>query len=109
MTGKVQTRARTADGLSAAASVHPTADVSVSSRIDVSVTFELVDAAGVVVGKSIVHSTTTGDHTVVGPPIVVQDAELWSVPRPYLYTLVTTLAAADGSAVDTVNTSVRAH
>jgi beta-galactosidase/beta-glucuronidase len=107
VTGKVQTRTHTSDGLTADATVHPTADISVTSNVGVTVTFELVDTrSDVIVGKSTGHSSTKGDHTVAAPPISVANAELWSVPRPYLYTLVATLTTTDGSAVDTVNTSV---
>ena len=48
-------------------------------------------------------SVEPGEQTVTGPPIQIAAAELWSIARPYLYTLETTLIS-DGN-LDTVNTT----
>lgn len=45
------------------------------------------------------------DNTLNGPAITFANVELWSVPRPYLYTLVTTVWVG-GVAVDSRNESI---
>ena len=48
-----------------------------------------------------------GNATFRVPSLPVPIAELWSVPRPYLYTLRTTVAVGGGGAVlDTINASI---
>jgi hypothetical protein len=52
--------------------------------------------------------TAAANHTV-SHVISIMKAELWSVPRPYLYTLVVEIRrhrSADGNVIDTVNTTV---
>lgn len=54
-------------------------------------------------------NVTLGPATVIEgvpcPVMHVASAELWSVPRPYLYTLVSSVVVG-GTVVDRVNTSV---
>ena len=72
-------------------------------------TLRQVDARGSVVAHS--NATATARNatvTVAAPPLLLAAAELWSVGRPYLYTLVArvALAAAPRGAYDAVNTTV---
>lgn len=104
----VHARGRPAQGLTGAAVVSPLADVSVAPPgIELHLTFELVGNDGVVAGHtSVKKAVGGGSFTVATPPMHLTDAELWSVARPYLYTLVTTLAIGSSGEVDTVNTTV---
>lgn len=73
------------------------------------VTFTLVASDGATVvatetSKKMDLSTTPLTVSSVG--MNVANCQLWTVPRPYLHTLVTTLFASDGSALDSVNTTV---
>lgn len=104
VTGSIQPRSHPKDGLTAAAELHPTADVSASTPQTVTLTFQLVDAVGQVVATSTTKQSVHGDVTVSSSPLVVKSAELWGVPRPYLYTLVATLATDKNQ--DSVNTTV---
>eukprot|EP00038_Savillea_parva_P030026 m.75023 g.75023 ORF g.75023 m.75023 type:complete len:1021 (+) comp8957_c0_seq1:151-3213(+) len=111
VTGPVTVRAHPSLGVSAAATVHPTVDVSVvasaGAGVGIKVTVDLVDTmapSSPVVGHVEMDVTLKNDATIKVPPIVIKAAELWSVPRPYLYTMMTTLTAAGAS--DTVNTTV---
>lgn len=101
-TSAVSAHGAPADGLFADASVSPTVDVQ--ARGDATATFRLIATDGVtVVGTTSVSGS--GTTTLVAPPMAVAAAELWSVARPYLYTLEVALSNKAGSA-DAVNTSV---
>ena len=110
--GKVTERATPADGLSAAATVSPSADVSVAGRTNVTLTFELFEPGGAeCLAKSSVTRMVSGDVSVQSPDMSIEKAELWSVARPFLYTLVTTLhdatsGASDGAESDSVNSTL---
>lgn len=108
--GTITMRHTPADGLSANASVSPSADVCVAaSATNVTVTFELFAIGGTIaLGRSMASRVITGDATIAGPPIVIADAELWSVARPHLYTLVTTLTSGDATRAsqDSVNSTI---
>jgi beta-galactosidase len=82
------------------------------ARTAATVGWELVAADGVtVVGAATIKTILPAypaTITVTSPPIHVADAELWSVPRPYLYTLTATITpdAANGAASTTTADSV---
>ncbi len=101
---------RTSDGLVGAASLAPTVDVRVaaSEGATLTVEFALLDDRGTAVGKTTAAASnfSTGDSTISAPPIKLDQVELWSVARPYLYTLSTTLRIGDTGVFDTVNTTV---
>jgi beta-galactosidase/beta-glucuronidase len=91
-----------AAGLTADAVVSPTVDVLATA--DAVATFRLIAADGVtVVGTT--NASGKGASTLVAPPMAIAAAELWSVARPYLYTLEVALTNKAGS-VDAVNTSI---
>ena len=113
VTGKIATRVTPADGLSAAATVSPSADVSVASSTKITVAFELYEPGrSERLAHSSVTQTVSGDATLFGPEMSIAKAELWSVPRPFLYTLVTTLRVAGSTStngpddVDSVNSTI---
>ena len=96
--------------------VSPSADISVGQirAGRVHLTFELVGADGVVAGRVTVETAVVSGSiaTIAAPPMHLNAAELWSVARPHLYTLVTTLSVGGGGGgggggeFDTVNTTV---
>jgi hypothetical protein len=103
----VNARDHPAQGLTAAVVVSPSADISVAPpRVELSLTFELVGNDGVVAGHTTIKRVVSGGTTIAAPPMHLEGAELWSVARPFLYTLVTTLAIGSSGEVDTVNTTV---
>ena len=98
LTGPVTTRQTPADGLTADAAVSPSADVVLASSSTATVTWLLLDAQGVSV--SVINASANlpaGGGPVVSAPgsMPVPAAELWSVARPYLYTLRTELRVGD--------------
>jgi hypothetical protein len=118
------------DGLVGAAAVTPSADIHVAkanTRVTVvfTMSYTVNETVAVVVGQTRVVAkmmVTAGDATITAPPIHLE-AQLWSVARPFLYTMVTTLTVAagrnhsndemgwnqeskDGESYDTVNTTV---
>lgn len=125
--GAITKRGAPAEGLVAAtATLHPTADIAVESSSSSSsstsssdrtadqqllfLDFVLLDDKGVLCGTSSSSHEVKGSDvttTLIGAPLVVVNAELWSVARPRLYTLVTTLRI-DGAPVfhDRVNTTI---
>ena len=107
----VRARGRADQGHTGAAVVSPSADVSVGQIgvANIRLTFELVGADGVVAGWVTVEkkAVASGDiATVAAPPMHLDAAELWSVARPHLYTLVTTLSVGSSGEFDCVNTTV---
>ena len=96
--------ARPLDGLVGVAAVFPSADVHVAqanTRVTAAFTLSYATANGstVVAGQTRVTQTIPaggagGDTTMNAPPIHLETAQLWSVARPFLYTMVTTLTAA---------------
>ena len=61
-------------------------------------------AASEAMNASIPHR---GSRTVAAAPVYITDAELWSIARPYLYRLVTTLIDdQSGRVLDVVNSSI---
>lgn len=99
-----------AAGLIAPAVVHPKTlcrnDGATPSTLTVS--WSLLDASGAVAASSTAPPLTVpagSNATAVGPDMVLASAELWSVPRPYLYTLVTSVSLG-GSVVDSVSASI---
>eukprot|EP00040_Diaphanoeca_grandis_P027596 m.157324 g.157324 ORF g.157324 m.157324 type:complete len:1028 (+) comp31051_c0_seq1:83-3166(+) len=104
--GAVYTRQTPADGLYAGSRITPKADVVADGQTNVAFVWTIVDAHGHVVGTSEVKGMALhkGEQTITGAPIVLNAAELWTVARPYLYTLVTTLV--HGADTDTVNTTI---
>lgn len=109
--GNYHPRSTPAEGLTVdTAMVLPSAEVQNNgmTSASASVTFTLVAADGVtVVGSQSASGTVNASSTVklVANQISVSNAELWSVPRPYLHTLVTTLTV-NKVVVDSTNTSV---
>jgi beta-galactosidase/beta-glucuronidase len=69
----------------------PTATLVGAQAGSASVVFTLVDTTGATVatatGKGGADAAEADGDTVVSVVLSVKDAELWSVPRPYLYTL----------------------
>ena len=105
----VKGRSHPAQGLTGAAVVSPSADISIASPShgkELSLTFVLVGNNGVVAARTMVKQISSGGITTIAAPPMHLDAELWSVARPYLYTLVTTLAIGGSKEVDAVNTTV---
>jgi hypothetical protein len=117
--GDYHTRAAPGDGVYAdAAVVSAAADLvnaapAGSPSVNVTVTFSVVAADGVTTVAS-AHTAATLKAGVAATKVEapsgslrVANAELWSIPRPYLYTLAVSVALADGGAVvDAVNTSI---
>ena len=112
--GAFTPRATPAEGITAA-----------SATVVASATVELVGPPGVVVfsaafdlfaadGATLLASGTASPAngsagamvTLAPPPLVVLNAELWSVARPYLHVLAVTLLDAGGAAVDAANVTV---
>lgn len=110
ITGAITAGTTPADGLVAASAyVTGSATIAVPAPSLVTVTFLLQDATGVTVGNSSVTSyVQAGPTTLSGGNIIVTDAQLWSIPRPYLYTLVVQVSAAGsgGAVLDQVSESV---
>jgi hypothetical protein len=120
------------EGLSAAATVNPSADISVSASVGgldsgagavtaaagsattqkITLTFELYEPGGSdPVATSTVTKTVSDGETVEAPQMTIAKAELWSVARPFLYTLVATLRPGVGgnahpAEVDSVNSTL---
>jgi beta-galactosidase/beta-glucuronidase len=93
--------ADTSTGLFADVVLTPSVDILYLNPIKVTASFRLIAADGITV---VATSSLAGSKSTLQPPsMTIQDAELWSVPRPYLYTLETTLTAG---AIDAVNISV---
>lgn len=101
-----------ADGLCATAVVTPSADIYVShsianAPIEITLSFELYEVPGAKpVATSTVTKTVKDGETVQGPKMEIQKAELWSVARPFLHTLVTTLKRGDSDDTDSVNSTL---
>jgi hypothetical protein len=102
VTGAYGAHGAPADGLFANATVSPSVDVVATGAF--AVAWRLISADGAAVVATAAGSGN-GSSTVFAAPMAVADAELWSVARPYLYTLETTVSTAAGGA-DAVNTSV---
>ena len=102
-------RATPAAGLTGAVTLTPSVDLLTSgARAAASVSWSLYAADGETLVASAGPTAVTADPagtTLVGPAMTVSSAELWSVPRPYLHTLVT-MVSVGGAAVDTRNESV---
>ena len=93
--------ADTSTGLFADVVLTPSVDILYLNPIKVTASFRLIAADGVTV---VATSSVAGSKSTLQPTsMTLQGAELWSVPRPYLYTLETTVT---GGSVDAVNTSV---
>lgn len=116
LTGEVHSRSTPAQGLTvdvatvAAAVTLENANPLGSGTLVLTAGFQLYAADGVtLVGvSSRASANVTAGHTVMvaPPPFNIQTAELWSMPRPYLHVLVTYVYGADGSILDSVNTSI---
>lgn len=114
--GPIHTRGRSAEGLTATnASIAPRVVVeNYGSQAEqrVRVLFQVLAADGqgaVVESSETVTSSISrgGSQTLAAAPIRITDAELWSVPRPYLYRLVTTVIDdQSGRVLDVVNSSI---
>ena len=80
----------------------------VSTTVGVAVNFTLLDATGALVVTQITQTTSIlpNSTTTVKASLPVPTAELWSVARPYLYTLVTSLVLGGGVAADTVVSTI---
>ena len=80
-------------------------DGNTSASFEVS--FSLYDNLN---GSRVAQVSQTGNadvnvSVIVRANMMVTGLELWSVPRPYLYTLVVEVKAADGTVLDTFNDS----
>lgn len=110
VTGQIHehTAAVPADGLySDRATLHANVHVAnhgPKAAGSLSVTAMAVDASEQVVGSGTASggALASGAETVVPVAITIAQAELWSVPRPYLYTVVVEISA-DGVVVDKYN------
>ena len=80
-------------------SVGPAAAEGASILVDV------LDAAGkqVATTRSAVVQVPAEGTRQLNVRTTVSNAELWSVPRPYLYTLMVRVLSASGAVLDTVN------
>ena len=74
----------------------------------ISARFSLYDADGGVAAPAVTSeaksSPAPGSKLTLTSDLKVSDVQIWSVPRPYLYTLTTEILRGD-SVVDTINTS----
>ena len=112
VTGAVHARATTAagvwaDGASLEASFSAQSAPGAPASTAVA-TFALFDASGATVATATVPGVAVpadGGAVQVAANLSFANAELWSIPRPYLYTLSTSLSVG-GATVDAVNTSV---
>ena len=94
-----------ADGLFADTVVFAPAVTTFGSSGGVTAQFTLYAADGVTVVASGSKAGRAGDTLAPGPLTVGGPLQLWSVPRPYLYTLAVTLSVG-GAVVDAVNETV---
>ena len=78
-------------------------DASGSSKGSISVTVLDMDGKSVATAKSTAVSVPTAGQTIVSTRLPIAGAELWSVARPYLYTLIVDVLDESGAAVDSVN------
>lgn len=78
-------------------------DASTASKGSISVTVLDEDGKSVATGKSTAASVPAAGQTTVSTRLPVADAELWSVARPYLYTLIVDVLDENGATVDSVN------
>lgn len=112
ISGPVHTRATPALGIYAeSASMSPSADIIMAmGGMEVLVVWELLDTvSGEVIPGAAANTTLRipaggGAFTLAPPPAsltIAPVAELWSVPRPYLYTLRSTLSVVGGGILDT--------
>ena len=102
--GPVTTRTTPAQGSSANSVITPTAVVATDSpRSRVTVSWSVVSGAKVL-GSA--NSTAPAPGTFESPPIHLPHAELWSVARPFLYTLVTRVTLVDSDVADSINTTI---
>jgi beta-galactosidase/beta-glucuronidase len=71
------------------------------------VSFVLRDQTGVVkISSAPMNLTGLSAPTTLKVTLQLPEAECWSVPRPYLYTLVTTVKSGSGTLLETTNTTV---
>ena len=72
-----------------------------------SVDVTVLDANGkqVATARSAIVTVAAAGKTTLDVRTTVTDAELWSVPRPYLYTLVVKVLSSTGVELDAVNVS----
>ena len=95
---------KTSAGLTAASAVvTPSVELVGPASAKAKVNFTLIDADGAVVAA---WSGATMAAPASGPTLSFANAELWSVARPYLYTLAVSVYARDGAAVDSVEVSI---
>ena len=116
VTGPVAPQGPTpADGLTADAQLAPTVAVEVplggggSSPTAFSAAFALYAGAALVAQSQAVAGAASPGQTVVlalPAPLPLPGALLWSIARPFLYTLVTSLFDASGAVVDSVNATL---
>lgn len=78
-------------------------DGDAASSGSISVTVMDKDGKAVGSGKSSSASVPSGGQSIVSARLPISDAELWSVARPYLYTLKVDVLDDSGATVDTVN------
>lgn len=112
--GQYHARAMPGDGLTvdmAYMDLHTTVENTGVAGVTgpVTVAWDLLDVSGSkainTTFASIKQLNGSSVQTVTVPQVPVYTPELWSIPRPYLYTLVTSISVG-GSIVDTVNTSI---
>eukprot|EP01051_Picozoa_sp_SAG22_P015032 SAG22_NODE_1912_length_3328_cov_1.207185_2_plen_160_part_00 len=110
----VQAGTATTDGLTAAATVHASAavvDDSFHSKLgqapSLRVHFQLYggDGTSLVADGSGTTSGTSGSVAVFKASLTLPRAQLWSIGRPYLYTLVSELTSG-AVAIDRVNATI---
>lgn len=86
--------------------VTPSVDVFYSSAsTKATAAWRLIAADGVTVVGTSTSAPASGAATLPGKSITVQNAQLWSVQRPYLFTLETTVTTPSGSS-DALNISI---
>ena len=68
--------------------------VSADRKAEVNVRFDIADADGITVASVDKTVCATG-KTVVKADLKIEDAKLWNVERPYLYTVCATVTEAD--------------
>ena len=123
VTGAISSGTTPTDGHTADATVHASATIvtdaaapasAATATAAASVSFSLYDAtSGEQIGASVPGVAAAGSTSVYTADIPVKGAKLWSIPRPHLYSLSTTVSSSGaagstsaGAVLDSLNTTV---
>ena len=110
--GPVVTRSTPEQGvIGSYATVHVNIDVSNIQTSDsiVCINFTLADSNGAIVAAEVLEAEVLAASTLkLKQDLDVTNPELWSIPRPYLYTLIVSISSCGSAPVvsDTVETVI---